>query len=88
MESGPGPADPAISKHKAEYTGSGYGPVGQGTVGVGKPYTVTPGPPPAQIRAYIQGNNLVILDNNTGNAYAIPLAVALAAQPAIYSPTK
>jgi hypothetical protein len=37
---------------------------------------------------YVQGNNLIILDNTTGNAYAVPLAVALAAQPAVYSPTK
>jgi hypothetical protein len=37
---------------------------------------------------YLQGNNLIILDNNTGNAYAVPLATALSAQPAVYSPTK
>lgn len=88
MESGPGPADPALSAVKDRYNGNGYGPVGQGTLGVGNKVPVTPGPPPAQVRIFIQGNNLIILDNTTGNAYAVPLAVALAAQPSVYSPTK
>lgn len=87
-ESGPGPADPAISNIQTGfYTGSGYGPVGQGTIGTGEIATANPGPPPAQGRMYIQGNNLIILDNVTGNAYAVPLAVALT-QPPVYSPTK
>jgi hypothetical protein len=77
-----------LSATKDRYNGSGYGPVGQGTIGVGNPVAVTPGPPPAQVRIYIQGTNLIILDNNTGNAYAVPLATALSAQPAVYSPTK
>lgn len=86
-ESGPGPADPAISNIQTGfYTGSGYGPVGQGTVGVGNPITGQPGPPPAQTRSYIQGNNLVILDNQTGNAYAVPLAAAIP-QPPVYAPS-
>jgi hypothetical protein len=91
-EGGCGPADPALSRHFGSYTGSGYGTRGGtgevGTINAGLNTPVTPGPPPALVRIYIQGNNLVILDNNTGNAYAVPLAVALAAQPAIYSPTK
>lgn len=87
MELGPGPADPALSAAKSSYTGSGYGPVGQGTVGAGNPIVNTPAGPPAQTRMYIQGNNLVILDNQSGTAYAVPLATQTP-QPAIYSPTK
>jgi hypothetical protein len=86
-ELGPGPADPNISGHRKDYTGSGYGPIGQGTIGVGNRVAVTPGPPPAQARMYIQGNNLIILDNTTGQAFAVPLAAAIP-QPANYSPTK
>jgi hypothetical protein len=88
MELGPRPSDPALNTVGDRYSGPGYGPVGQGTIGVGNPIVVTPGPPPAQVRIYIQGNNLIILDNDTGNVYAVPLAVALDAQPSIYSPTK
>lgn len=86
-ELGPGPADPLISAHRQNYTGSGYGAIGQGTIGVGNPITETPGPPPAQARMYVQGNQLIILDNQTGNAYAVPLATAIPQVP-LYSPTK
>lgn len=85
-ESGPGPADPALSASFGSYNGSGYGQVGQGTVGAGNPIVNTPGPPPAQTRMYIQGNNLIILDNRTGTAYAVPLAAQIP-QPSVYSPT-
>lgn len=85
-ESGPGPADPAISASKGTYVGNGYGPIGQGTVGVGTPIVNQPAGPPAQARMYVQGNQLIILDNQTGNSYAVPLATALA-QPPVYSPT-
>jgi hypothetical protein len=89
-EGGCGAADPALSRSFSTYAGTGYGPKGTGEVGTinaGVNTPVTPGPPPAQARMYIQGNNLIILDNNTGNAYAVPLAVGLT-QPPIYSPTK
>lgn len=87
-ELGPGPSDPNISASKdASYVGSGYGQVGQGTIGVGYPIIETPGPPPAQARMYVQGSNLIILDNITGQAFAVPLAAAIP-QPPIYSPTK
>jgi hypothetical protein len=36
---------------------------------------------------YVQGNQLIILDNQTGNAYAVPLATAITQVP-LYSPTK
>jgi hypothetical protein len=36
---------------------------------------------------YVQGNNLIILDNTTGNAYAVPLAASIP-EPPLYSPTK
>ena len=92
-EGGCGPADPAISASFGSYLGSGYSPArggtGEvGTVNAGSNTPVTVGPPPVQGRLYVQGNNLIILDNNTGNAYAVPLAAGLTAQPAIYSPTK
>lgn len=86
-EAGPGPADPALSATFGSYTGSGYGPIGQGTIGTGEIATASPGPPPAQARMYVQANQLIILDNITGNAYAVPLATALP-QPPVYSPTK
>lgn len=87
MESGPGPADPGLSSAKASYTGSGYGPVGQGTIGVGNPVSVPPSPPPAQVRFFMgQDGNLYVLDNND-KAYVIQ-ASALVPVPAVYSPTK
>jgi|SRR5215475_12929568 hypothetical protein len=90
-ESGCGPADPALSKiQTAPYLGTGYAVVPAGEVGninPGANTPVTPGPPPAQTRMFIQGNNLVILDNITGTAYAVPLAAQIP-QPAIYNPTK
>lgn len=92
-EGGCGPADPNLSGTFGSYTGSGYssarGGTGEvGTINPGLNTPNTPAAPPAQVRTYIQGNNLIILDNNTGNAYAVPLAVGLTAQPAVYSPTK
>lgn len=90
-EKGCGPADPAISGNFGTHTGSGYGPRGGtgkvGTINAGANIPVTPGPPPAQTRIYIQGNNLIILDNTSGQAFAVPLAASIP-QPANYSPTK
>jgi hypothetical protein len=85
-ELGPGPADPQLSSAKADYAGSGYGTVGKGTLGAGNLTTVAPQGVPAQARMFLQGNNLVILDNN-GTAYVVP-ATATIPQPAVYSPTK
>lgn len=73
-EAGPGPADPNLSGTFGSYTGSGYGPVGQGTLGVGNPIVTGSQFPPAQARLYIQGNNLYILDNVTGNSYFVSLS--------------
>jgi hypothetical protein len=86
-ELGPGPADPGLSAAKSNYTGSGYGPVGAGTIGVGEIATVTPAGPPAQVRMYLQGGQLYILDNVSGTAYVVQAAAQIP-QPAIYSPTK
>src|ERR1700746_3901567 len=90
-ESGCGPADPSLSNIRTTaYTGTGYGAVGTGEVGTinaGANTPVTPGPAPVNGRMYIQGNQLIILDNQTGTAYAVPLATQIP-QPAIYSPTK
>ena len=92
MEGGCGPADPGLSAVKDRYTGTGYNPVrggtGEvGTINAGVSTPATPGPAPAQTRVYVQGNQLIILDNQTGTAYAVPLASQIP-QPAIYSPTK
>ena len=87
MESGPGPADPALSNIQTTlYTGTGYGAVGQGTIGAGEIATATPGPPAAQVRMYVQGSNLIILDNISGQAFSVPASAAI--QPPNYSPTK
>jgi hypothetical protein len=85
-ELGPAPADPALSSASGSYTGSGYGPVGKGTIGVGNLAAVTPQGAPAQVRMFLQGNNLIILDNS-GTAYVVP-ATATIPQPGVYSPTK
>jgi hypothetical protein len=90
-ESGCGPADPSLSNIRTTaYTGTGYGAVGSGEVGTVNAGANTPvgtGAPPAQVRTYIQANQLILLDNATGTAYAVPLATQIP-QPAIYSPTK
>jgi len=90
MEGGCGAADPAVSAIKDRYSGSGYAAKGTGEVGTinaGANTPNTPGPPPAQTRMFIQGNNLIILDNITGTAYAVPLAAQIP-QPSLYNPTK
>jgi hypothetical protein len=90
-ESGCGAADPSLSNiATTAYAGTGYSPMASGEVGAINPglnTPVTPGPAPAQTRVYVQGNQLIILDNQTGTAYAVPLASQIP-QPAIYSPTK
>ena len=85
-ELGPGPADPLLSAAKSDYTGSGYGKVGAGTIGVGEIATATPAGPPAQPRMFVQGGQLYILDNVTGTAYAVGPAIQVP-QPPLYSPT-
>jgi hypothetical protein len=88
-ELGPGPADPNISAVGVQApTGNGYGPVGQGTIGVGNKVTVPAAGAPAQVRVYVEPDgNIYFLDNNSGLAYAIG-AGALVPQPAVYNPTK
>jgi hypothetical protein len=79
MELGCGPADPAISKAQASYTGSGYGTRG----GTGEVGTINPGAnlpvasqgQAAQLRAYVLGGQLYFVDNITGTAYAIGTVV-------------
>jgi hypothetical protein len=84
---GPGPADPIISSPSGNsYFGTGYGQVSRGTIGVGTLPAVTPQGAPAQVRMFLQGNNLIILDNS-GTAYVVP-ATATIPQPGVYSPTK
>jgi hypothetical protein len=87
-ELGPGPADPNISAVKVQApVGNGYGPVGQGTIGVGNIVTVPPQGSPAQLRFYLNPDgNLYALDAR-GKAYVISPS-AVVPQPAIYSPTK
>lgn len=87
-ESGCGPADQNLSNiNTAIYSGTGYGQVGKGTIGVGTPGSVQAPAPPAQVRFYMsQDGNLYILDNNN-KAYVVP-ASAVVPVPAIYSPTK
>lgn len=71
-ETGPSAADPALSASFGSYTGPGYAgngyvAVGQGTINVGAPVTVTPGPQAAQVRFYVGSDgNLYALDNRTG----------------------
>jgi hypothetical protein len=97
-ESGPGPADPALSAIKTggnaglPYTGNGYSPTrytDKGTIGVGNPVVVAPQVSnPAQLRFYLgTDGNLYALDNKTGKAFIISPA-ATAPQPSVYSPTK
>jgi hypothetical protein len=88
-ELGPGPADPNISAVAIQApSGNGYGPVGQGTIGVGTKVTVQPQPPPAQVRLYVGADGkLYALDNVTGQAFAIASATPLP-QPPVYGPTK
>jgi len=74
MELGCGPADPAISKAKTSYTGSGYGTKGTGEVGTinaGASTPVSPQGQKAQLGAYILGGQLYFVDNITGTAYAV-----------------
>lgn len=86
-ELGPGPADPALSASFGSYTGTGYAPVGQGTINTGNPATVTPGPEAAQVRFYVGSDgNLYGLDNVTGTTFKV--APGGAAQPPNYSPTR
>jgi hypothetical protein len=86
-ESGPGPADPAISSGFGSYTSSGYGKVGQGTINVGNPISVPAQPPPAQVRFYVQSGILYALDNLTGQAFPVNSG-ATVPRPPVYSPTK
>lgn len=89
MESGPGPADPALSAAKAAYAGSGYGPMPQkgGTINVGTPVVVAPQGQPAQFKAYVWNGQLYFVDNVTGTAYVAGPSVQIP-QPGVYSPTK
>jgi len=90
-ESGCGAADPAMSAIATDrYKASGYQPMASGEVGTinaGANTPVTPQPPPAQLRAYVQGGVLYFLDNITGIAYAAGPAVSVP-EPPVYSPTK
>lgn len=87
-EQGPGPADPALSASFGSYTGSGYGPVGQGTINVGNPQTATPGPQPAQVRFFVgTDGNLYALDNITGLTWKSTTPGG-PVQPGNYTPTK
>lgn len=90
MESGPGPADPALSAAKSSYVGTGYGslpPVG-GTINVGTPVSVPSAPVPVQIRAFRGSDgNLYFLDNDN-NAYEAAAGGALKPIPPYYAPTK
>ena len=86
-ELGPGPADPNISAHRREYTGSGYGPIGQGTIGVGNIVTVGAQFPPAQVRFYLSGGNLYAVDSRSGLAFFLSPS-GVAPVPSNYTPTK
>jgi len=93
MELGCGPADPALSATIAgNYAGTGYNPVRGGTGEVG---TINPGAntpvasqgQPAQLRGYVLGGQLYLVDSVTGTAYTVGPALQVP-QPPIYSPTK
>lgn len=92
-ETGPSAADPAISGNFASYTGPGYAgngyvAPGQGTINVGTPVSVTPGPQPAQLRFFIGADqNLYILDNRTGLTFKLASGAG-PVQPANYTPTR
>jgi hypothetical protein len=85
-EAGPGPADPTLSKASGSYTATGYGAVGKGTLGVGTVTSVGAQSSPAQVRMFLQGGNLYIVDS-AGTAYVVN-PTATVPQPPVYSPTK
>ena len=87
-ESGPGPADPALSGSFGSYTGSGYGQVGQGAINVGNPVTVPPQAFPAQVRFYVGADgNLYALEHQTAQTF-LDGPPGGSVQPPNYSPTR
>ena len=92
-ETGPGAADPAISKSFGSYTGPGYYstgfvPFGQSTINVGNPVTVPPAAFPAQVRFFVGADgNLYALEHQTGQSFMDgPPGGSI--QPANYTPTR
>jgi hypothetical protein len=91
-EAGPGPADPVISSaaqnSAGAYTGSGYGAINPGTLGVGVKTTVSQSSIPTQVRVFKgSDNNLYFLDNDN-NTYMVTAGGTLKPVPGVYAPTK